>query len=355
VRLRPSPPVSFPGVYGIRIPSYDRSDGLSLPFGPTISLDTGRYELTPTVTYRSNLETRGTWRLAHPGKPLKDEDPMPPDVRGAYIKDNGQLIDESIDNLKKALELRPDYDDAMAYLNLLLRRKADEAGTPDERAHGVRAIPRCAPRARSIGWTDSLATGGPWSIFDRTSVNGMLRPNHGLYLVTSARPSSAPDSGGRTNVCATFDLTNEGAGFSVGSLRFVRSTLNGQIRFPTFGTQQFSWARVVYTFGDTAPPQRWSYLGGSGTLLTLRASHLAATAGLLRSDYEVPDQASCASAAWRANAHPCAIIGSAGVGTLPAFEQNLALRVSLSFLRAEIAVDPVHRSWKFGYGLSGAR
>jgi len=42
----------------------------------------------------SNLEMRGTWRLAHPGKPLKDEDPMPIDVRPQYIKDNGQLIDE---------------------------------------------------------------------------------------------------------------------------------------------------------------------------------------------------------------------------------------------------------------------
>jgi len=86
-----------------------------------------------TLSYRSNLETRGTWRLAHPGKPLKDDDPLPPDVRDAYMKENGQMIDEGIDDLKKAIELRPDYDDAMAYLNLLLRRKADEAATPDER------------------------------------------------------------------------------------------------------------------------------------------------------------------------------------------------------------------------------
>ena len=33
-----------------------------------------------TLTYRANLETRGAWRLSHPGKPLKDDDPMPPDV-----------------------------------------------------------------------------------------------------------------------------------------------------------------------------------------------------------------------------------------------------------------------------------
>src|SRR3984893_5049114 len=103
-----------------------------------------------TLTYRSTRETRGTWRLAHPGKPLKDEDPMPPDVRGSYIKDNGQLIDEGIDNLKKALELRPDYDDAMAYLNLLLRRKADESATPDERASLLKQADDLVEKAKEI-------------------------------------------------------------------------------------------------------------------------------------------------------------------------------------------------------------
>ncbi len=84
-----------------------------------------------TLTYRDNLEMRGKWRLAHlTAKTLKDDDPMPPDVREDYVKENGMLIDEGITNLRKALELRPDYDDAMAYLNLLLRRKADEAASP---------------------------------------------------------------------------------------------------------------------------------------------------------------------------------------------------------------------------------
>jgi tetratricopeptide (TPR) repeat protein len=103
-----------------------------------------------TLSYRSNLVTRGSWRLAHPGKALKDEDPMPPDVRDAYIKENGQMIDEGIDNLKKALDLRPDYDDAMAYLNLLLRRKADEAPAPDERASLLKQADDFVEKAKEI-------------------------------------------------------------------------------------------------------------------------------------------------------------------------------------------------------------
>jgi tetratricopeptide (TPR) repeat protein len=38
---------------------------------------------------------------------------------------NLPTVEDGIQNLQKALELRPDYDDAMAYLNLLYRERAD--------------------------------------------------------------------------------------------------------------------------------------------------------------------------------------------------------------------------------------
>ncbi len=38
---------------------------------------------------------------------------------------NAPAIQEGIDSLNKAIQLRPDYDDAMAYLNLMYREKAD--------------------------------------------------------------------------------------------------------------------------------------------------------------------------------------------------------------------------------------
>ncbi|HYR84911.1 MAG TPA: hypothetical protein VE422_12595, partial [Terriglobia bacterium] len=71
-------------------------------------------------------------------------------VRDDYTKENGQLIDEGIDKLHKALELRPDYDDAMAYLNLLLRRKADEAATPEERASLLKQADELVDKAKEI-------------------------------------------------------------------------------------------------------------------------------------------------------------------------------------------------------------
>jgi hypothetical protein len=49
------------------------------------------------------------------------------------------------------------------------------------------------------------------------------------------------------------------------------------------------------------------------------------------------------------------MIGSAGVGKLPDLEQDLALRVALSFFRIDFAVDPARRKWEVGAGLSLAR
>src|SRR5271165_6267337 len=54
-------------------------------------------------------------------------------MRVDYESKAGPLIDEGIADLQKAIQLRPDYDDAMAYLNLLYRRKADTVESNDER------------------------------------------------------------------------------------------------------------------------------------------------------------------------------------------------------------------------------
>ena len=48
--------------------------------------------------------------------------------------ENGPLVDEALDVLHKAIDLRPSYEDAMAYINLSYRRKAEiECGNADAR------------------------------------------------------------------------------------------------------------------------------------------------------------------------------------------------------------------------------
>jgi tetratricopeptide (TPR) repeat protein len=54
-----------------------------------------------------------------------DFPPLPAKGREELTQKNGALVDEGIKALQKALEMKPNDSDAMAYLNLLYRQKAD--------------------------------------------------------------------------------------------------------------------------------------------------------------------------------------------------------------------------------------
>jgi len=85
------------------------------------------------IAYRGNTEMRQDYNKAHINKQVRDTDPLPPDVRAAYTQKYGALVDDGIASLKKAIEVNPEYDDAMTYLNLLYRRKADMVESTAER------------------------------------------------------------------------------------------------------------------------------------------------------------------------------------------------------------------------------
>jgi tetratricopeptide (TPR) repeat protein len=87
-----------------------------------------------TLAFRANGELRAAYNKDHITKQVKDTEPLPASLRGDYTTKFGSLVDEGITNLKKSIEVKQDYDDAMAYLNLLYRRKADMVESADERA-----------------------------------------------------------------------------------------------------------------------------------------------------------------------------------------------------------------------------
>ena len=87
-----------------------------------------------TLAFRANAEMRKDYNEKNIRKQVKDTDPLPAGIRGEYLAKYGSLIDEGVTDLQKAISIRPDYDDAMAYLNLLYRRKADTVESADERA-----------------------------------------------------------------------------------------------------------------------------------------------------------------------------------------------------------------------------
>jgi tetratricopeptide (TPR) repeat protein len=86
-----------------------------------------------TLAFRGNGEMRMDYNKNNIKKQVKDTDPLPAAIRPQYASKFGPLIDEGIADLQKAISVRPDYDDAMAYLNLLYRRKADLVESKEER------------------------------------------------------------------------------------------------------------------------------------------------------------------------------------------------------------------------------
>jgi tetratricopeptide (TPR) repeat protein len=72
---------------------------------------------------------------ARAGLHMKPEDPGP--IKDKKVKDElkekyAAMVDDGIANLQKALDIDKEYDDAMAYMNLLIRERADLVDTPDE-------------------------------------------------------------------------------------------------------------------------------------------------------------------------------------------------------------------------------
>lgn len=86
-----------------------------------------------TLTFRANSDLRSAYNRTTPKKQIKDDQPLPPKLRDEFAVKYGATVDEGIQHLKKALALRPDYEDAMAYLNLLYRQKADMVTSTEER------------------------------------------------------------------------------------------------------------------------------------------------------------------------------------------------------------------------------
>lgn len=86
-----------------------------------------------TLAFRGNNEMRAEYNKNNIKKQVRDTDPLPASVRAEYAAKYSAMVDEGIADAQKATQLRADYDDAMAYLSLLYRRKADMVESASER------------------------------------------------------------------------------------------------------------------------------------------------------------------------------------------------------------------------------
>jgi tetratricopeptide (TPR) repeat protein len=102
-----------------------------------------------SLAYRGNREMRSAYNKTA-NKIIEDEEPMPPTLAPEFQQKYGEIVAEGIARLKKAVELRPDYVDAMAYLNLLYRQKADMELTAADREDDVRIADDLVDQAKAI-------------------------------------------------------------------------------------------------------------------------------------------------------------------------------------------------------------
>lgn len=106
-----------------------------------------------TKAFQENAEARAKlgMRPEDPG-PLKDKK-----VRDQLRQNNLAMIEGGMKNLEKALQIDPQYDDAMAYMNLLYRQRADLQETSEAYKQDVDVADNWVQKTLE---TKKLKTGG---------------------------------------------------------------------------------------------------------------------------------------------------------------------------------------------------
>lgn len=87
------------------------------------------------ICYPRTQQMRNDLKIQFPKDP-KDPNTLPPfpeKARAGLEEQNGPLVEDGLQALQKAMELKPNDFDTMAYLNLLYRQKADLEKDPEAR------------------------------------------------------------------------------------------------------------------------------------------------------------------------------------------------------------------------------
>jgi hypothetical protein len=349
-RIAEFPTVTWPVLYGFAMPLYDRSNGLSLAFGPVISLVDRSLELRPRLTYRSEFgafDARITSRLRLTPRTFADV------AAGRETFSNEDWIWS--DFLNTASSLGTGIDTRNYY-------RADRADLTLTHVWGTTPmtiepfIGGRVERAWSVG-PDSTANGGPWSFFRNNSTEGMLRPNPRIDPGTiSSLVGGARFLWEAQGIIAAVSGEEEISFHSPTAQQFAQTTIDGTVSFPTFGTQRYRFdAHLVFTGGD-APRQRWSYLGGAGTIPMLDLLEQGGGQLLFAdSRYDIPIDRIVLPHLGSPVVSLRHLLGSAGVASLPTLEQRVGVRLSLSVVRVEFLIDPDTRQTQVGLGVSFAR
>jgi hypothetical protein len=344
------PMFQLAGIFGVKLPEYDRVNGLSLPVGVLLQFGNHALELEPYVTYRSRLG------VVDPALEIRTQAEAPYQFLGRAARDTrtnegwiyGDLLN-SATSIWAGSDTRNYFRSDLGE-GRVVRRFVRDLLTVEPYLGGR------FERVKPI-----TAAGNVWSVFGRTDSLKMARPNPLVEQgnIGSALVGAELRTEGKIAALATVDLEH---GFSApaGTSTFTQVTFDGSVELPGFHSQTLKMhGHAVGTSSDAAPRSRYAYLGGSGTLTTLDLLELGGTALVyLESRYLIPIEKLPLPKIGPLPAFVPVLtlrdaFGSAGVGSLPDFQHEVGIGIGLSVLRLEYTRAVAGKSGsEFGIGIS---
>jgi hypothetical protein len=327
--------VNLPGLYGVRVPTYDRVDGLSIGWNPELVFGDSTLVVSPSVMYRSNLgqfDAAATLTARKGGAFARF-------TAAQDTRSNDGWIQTDIANSVMVLCCGKDFRNYW-------RAELFEGRAGYRWADSARHVEVWAGARSELA--SSVAAGGPWSISGQTSSYSMYRSNP---AVDDGRIESwlAGIDGGMTGAL-TLDasLQVEVPYESPGSRQYSQFTADLDATLATNRDQELELRlHGIYTSGDTAHAQRFGYLGSSGTVLTLELlsqggdqlffaeTDYTFTFSGIDIPYSTPPSFALAYTA-----------GAAGIQRLPRITQNVGARLEVKPFRADAFVDPANGQWR---------
>ena len=353
-------PITLPFGIGLRVPGYNRVDGLVLPWGPLISLDQDRLRIDPTITYRSHIGKIDPFVKLN----FKGATGIGFELAGGRSTfTNDDWIRSDIVNSLATIGVG---SDARNYY----RADRGWASVSYETTSGGFVTTPSLGVVTENDWSTGSPvahTSAPWSFFGKTGVLKMRRPNpaiakghitSGLARIITEYAVDAVKASVDVGVEHAFDEPKVATCRLVGGDvvvcdkppgDFTQVTIGSKASFPTFGAQHFDFrGHAVFTPGNTAPPQRYAYLGGAGTLATVDLLALGGDRLIyVEGEYSIPIEKIVLPIVGNPIVSARYAAGAAGVGHLPDFIQNIGVGLGVRFLKAEYHLDPNYKTTSF--------
>lgn len=346
---------SFPGVYGLASPEYDRSEGLALGFAPRYAMAGAPIVFAPRVTYRSQLGE------------------IDPSLGVEYAVSRRTRITGRVERATQSNErwIRTDLLNSVDFFwngndtRNYYRAVLGEARIAQlwEGVHGE-VTPYLGARvedARSVR-PGVDATGGPWTVLQRDDPDreDRLRPNpeidrgrtYSALLGGTLRWSNAGFIV-RTRLdgeIGVFDPTSASGGRST----FGQATIQAHLEFPTFSKQLLAMdGHFVATTPASTPRQRYAYFGGPGTIPML---DLLAEGGdelvYIDGRYVIPLHWVNVPFLGQPTFTLRELLGGAAIQAFPDIHHAVGGRIALKVFYAEWLIDPETRRTRGGVGIS---